>query len=153
MKLGFWVSQNFWRSTCLFRPQFHLPLSIPLFRREHACMQCTMQSTCVSSAVLGDFTRCQTPGEPSAGALLGLDSLSFALQLARQSILPSLHPPYLLSPCWVISQWASNYSDWHVVRSCVRYIYLIYKQKILQWIIQKEIITFMVHFPNPRLCL
>lgn len=72
--------------------------------QEGACLYGTMQSTCVSSAVLGDFTRCQTPGEPSAGALLGLDSLSFALQLERQSILPSLHPPYLLSPCWVISQ-------------------------------------------------
>lgn len=72
--------------------------------QEGACLYGTMQSTCVSSAVLGDFTRCQTPGEPSAGSLLGLDSLSFALQLERQSILPSLHPPYLLSPCWVISQ-------------------------------------------------
>lgn len=87
--------------------------------QEGACPYGSMQSTCVSSAVLGDLTWCQTPGE-----LLSLDSLSFALHLARWA---SCQAFTLLSPCWAISQWGSNYSDWHVVRSCVRHIYLIYK--------------------------
>lgn len=63
MKLGFWASQNFWRSTYVI--SFSLS---PVL--EGACLYGTMQSTCVSSAVLGDFTQCQTPGGPSAGALL-----------------------------------------------------------------------------------
>lgn len=115
----------------------------------HACM--AQSQVCLSSGALIDFTWCQTPGAPSAGILLNLDSLPFMLHLAKQSILPSLHPP--LSPCRAILQWASNYSDWHMVRSYVKDIYLIYKQKIPQLIIWKETITFMVHFSNTRLLL
>lgn len=147
MKLGFWASQNFWRSTYVSRPQFLLPLS------------CSGESTSVwhNAKYLSVFScprRLHMMSEPwwainwrtsEPGWLFFCTSVGKAEHLAKSS--PSL------SPCRVISQWASNYSGWHAVRSCVRYIYLIFKLKILQWIIQKEIITFVVHFPNLRLCL
>lgn len=119
--------------------------SLSVSLRSGACIYGTKQSIHLSSTILVDFMWSQTPGVPLARIFLNLDTpLGKAEHFAKAS-------PHL-SPCQVISQWDSNYSDWHVLRSCVKDIYLVYKQKIPQWISQKEIISFTVHFSNPRLC-
>lgn len=145
-EVGFWVSWSFFKSTYLSRHKFLLILC-----SGGTCMYGTMPSMSVFRCpdrlhMMSDpwcpiSWNTSKPGQPSFYAPLGK-----AEHLAKSS-----HPP--LSPCQAISQWASNYSDWHMVRSYVKDIYLIYKQKIPQLIIRKETITFMVHFSNTRLLL